>query len=89
MIIVSTAISETKAKVHAVYTDDTSFTSVSIETLPVAENQLGKVPELYINPVTGQLFYEYMDKPLTEGEQVLLQRISDLETLALELGGVI
>jgi len=89
MIIVNTPISETKAKVHAVYTDDRSFTSVSIETLPVAENQLGKVPELYINPNTHELFYEYTDKPLTEGEQVLQQRISDLETVILQLGGVI
>lgn len=89
MKIASIIITETKAKVLAVYTDDTNINTVAIAELPEPESQLGKNSELFINPNTGELFYEYIDKPLTETEQVLQQRISDLETVILQLGGVI
>lgn len=89
MNIVSTTISGTKAKVLASYTDDTNITNVDISTLPTPEIQVGKDAVLYIDTVTKELSYEYIDKPLTEMEQVLQQRISDLETVILQLGGVI
>lgn len=89
MNIVSIPITETKGKVLAAYTDDTNITNVEITALPSPEAQLGKTSELFINPLTGELSYEYVDKQLTETEQVLHQRIADLETLLLQSKGVI
>lgn len=94
MNIVSTPISETKAKVLASYTDDTLITNVAINTLPASDAQVGKKSELFINPTTGELFYEYTDKPLTETEQVLSDRLAQTEEqnaqmlLALVAGGL-
>jgi hypothetical protein len=89
MKIASLTVTETKAKVLAAYTDTTNITDVAVNNIPDPETQIGKNAELFINPLTGELFYEYTDKPMSETEQVLHQRISDLETLLLQQEGVI
>lgn len=70
MIILSMPGTETKAKVVGSFLDTTTVNTVSAETLPVPEDQIGKDAVLYINPQTGQLFYEYEDRELTEREQL-------------------
>jgi len=79
MNIVSTTISGTKAKVLAAYTDDTNITNVEITVLPTPEVQVGKQAELYIDTVTKELTHEYVDKPLSETEQVLNNRLLEAE----------
>ncbi|MEC0089318.1 hypothetical protein [Paenibacillus macquariensis] len=78
MQIASERKSDTKAKVLASYTDDTIIMSVEVETLPNPENKPGKNAELHINPTTKELFYEYVDVPLSHIEAMLKKENEDL-----------
>lgn len=86
MNIVSIPVSENKAKVVASYTDTTNITYLDLSDIPQPENVPGRTPQLFINPVTNELFYEYVITP--EGERD--QRIADLEAaMASILGGAV
>jgi len=88
--IVSNQISDTKAKVLNAYSNNTPITNVDIDVLPIPENRLGKIAELYINPTTGELWYEYIDAPMTETEQILFDKLAEMQAAMDELilGGV-
>lgn len=51
-----------------------------VENVPEPEQIEGKVGVLYYNPETNEVYYEYIDRPLTEQE-----RIGQLEQAILEL----
>ncbi|GIP25481.1 hypothetical protein J23TS9_06110 [Paenibacillus sp. J23TS9] len=79
MKIVSLQENDTKAKVIATYTNETLITHVDVSKLPEPESKLGKVAELCINTTTNELFYEYIDVPLTESEKLLKVRLDQAE----------
>lgn len=57
--------------------------------IPEPESIEGKVPRMFLNPTTREIFYEYVDRPLTPEEE-LRQRI-ELMQQALDdllLGGM-
>jgi hypothetical protein len=56
----------------------------SVEVLPVPETQTGKREILKYDPTTQKLYYEYVDRPLTQEEEVAQIR-SDLDNAILEL----
>lgn len=86
MNIVSFIIDDTKAKVLASYEDTTAITKLDLDMLPEPEFIPGKRAELFINPATQELFYEYVNTP--EGEKE--QHITDLEmAMAAVLGGAV
>ena len=49
--------------------------------MPIKEDKRGKIALPYINPRTGEIWYEYVDRPLTEEERLnnLEARIEKLE----------
>jgi len=49
--------------------------AIVVERVPDAIVEKGKSPQLYINPKTKDMWYEYEDRPLSEIE--LLQEISE------------
>lgn len=79
MKISSLKINEEKAKVLSTYNDETPITQVDIKELPLPEKIKGKTAELYINPLTGELWYEYVDIPMSEIEILLSGKQSILE----------
>ena len=55
--------------------------------IPISQSIKNKQSILYCNPETEELWYEYVDMPLTKEEE-LEQRIADLEAaIAAILGG--
>lgn len=84
MIVVSTQEGGTKARVHAVYTDESITTNVEADALPILENRLNKNAQLYLDTVSGELFYEYTDKPLTETEKMFKAEITSLKDYQAE-----
>lgn len=67
---------------------------ILVDSVPVPNAPTGKVPSLYINPKTNEMWYEYNDVPLSEQElenMNLKTRISLIEAALDELilgGGV-
>jgi len=64
------------------------------DEIPKEEYLVGKISKLYCNPQTGELWYEYVDRPLTTDEianqklQENEQRLADIEAaIAAILGG--
>ena len=51
-----------------------------VDDIPEPEQIEGKMPVLYYNPQTNSVYYEYVERPLTEEE-----RIAQLEQAILEL----
>lgn len=43
---------------------------VEVGEIPEPEERERKMPVLYINPDTKELWYEYVDRPLTEEERM-------------------
>ncbi|HEY5586709.1 MAG TPA: hypothetical protein VIK78_19745 [Ruminiclostridium sp.] len=87
MIIVGTTISETKIKIDGCFVDGSQSVNITATTPPnPIPSQVGKNNVLFLNPVTGELFWGYEDRPLTETEilqadQTLqLTRLSQIET---------
>lgn len=72
-------ISSTKGKV---YCQDFSPRNededgLLVDSIPTPENIQGKIPVLFINPQTRELFYEYEDAPKTQGK-ILLEAVAQL-----------
>ena len=90
MIIVGTTISDTKVKVDGCFVDGSQSIAIDATTPPnPPESQAGKDTVLYLNPVTKELFYEYVDRPLTEAETIMqLKSESAQVVLALVMGGL-
>ena len=51
-----------------------------VDDIPEPEQIEGKVPVLYYNPQSNSVYYEYVERPLTEEE-----RLAQLEQAILEL----
>lgn len=67
-------------------TDEEKEGSISIDTPPETEFPVGKVGVLYCNPETGNVWYEYVDRPLTEIEQLRQQLIEQQQLIDTMLG---
>lgn len=69
--------SETKAFVASVLYDATGFDpqdlaeGLEVEGIPEPEAQPGKLYNLYVNPQTKEVWYEYTDRPLTTEEELV------------------
>ena len=76
MILFIEKITDTKASVSSIHYQpeilDVVERSNGIEVVSVLEPivQEGKTPILYINPQTKEQWYEYIDRPLTEKEEI-------------------
>ena len=89
MIILSTPVTETKAKVVGSYLEDTQITKVTAQTLPDNVEFPGKNAVLYINPQSGEFTTEYVDRPLTEVEKLNQSEEEQAAMiLALVMGGI-
>ncbi len=63
-----------------------------VEDVPNPDIIVGKVSELYYNPKTKEIWYEYFDRPLTVEEianQKLAEQQSQIDELTLLLGDVL
>ena len=92
------AINDTKSKVGFIHnnpfdaTDGMNMTQEELENIGILIDALPnesapagqQLTGIFVNPQTKEVFYEYAVPPKTDQE-----RISDLETLILQLGGVI
>ncbi|OPX04969.1 hypothetical protein [Geobacillus sp. LEMMY01] len=75
-----------KALVLAAYHKDTPLPPghqfiefENYEQPPIPETRFGKEPVLYANLVTKELFYEYIDRSLTQDEE--LQQLKERQAL--------
>lgn len=64
--------------------DEQKAQAIEVEALPIPEELPGKIAVLRANKEFGEVWYEYMDKPVDE-KDVLEQRISDLELALAEM----
>lgn len=72
-----------------------SIPHVEVENIPDPERIAGKNAMLYVNPQTGELWYEYTDRPLTpeeemvqlKAEQALMKKAMD--DLIFNMGGAL
>lgn len=68
--------SETKAFVTSTIYNTKGFDpqelaeGLEVEVIPEPEAQPGKLHNLYVNPKTKELWYEYTDRPLTTEEEL-------------------
>lgn len=67
--------------------DEVKQEGYEVEVIPEPEEAEGKVAHLHFSPTTKELWYEYEDIPLTE-EELLMQRVADLEAVVDALLGV-
>lgn len=63
---------------------DTINKGVLVENIPETENITGKTAELYVNPITKELWYEYKDRPLLPEEKITEQQ-KQIDNLALTI----
>jgi len=90
MIIVGTTISSVKIKVDGCFVDGSQSVTITATIPPnPLEKQIGKDSVLFLNPVTGTLFQEYVSRPLTDAETIvqLKEQNADM-VLALVVAGV-
>jgi hypothetical protein len=59
---------------------------IELDEIPEPEVREGKAPLPYINPQTGEFWYEYVDRPLTPEESIPLLEQAILE-LTMLMGG--
>jgi hypothetical protein len=52
---------------------------IQIEEKPDPTVEIGKIPNLFYNTETGQLFYEYTERPLTPEEE--LKQVKEKQAL--------
>ncbi|MGJ3203731.1 hypothetical protein [Geobacillus thermoleovorans] len=80
-ILIKQGDPQEKALVLAAYHKETSLPTgyedqfiefENYEQPPMPESIIGKRPVLYANLVTKELFYEYVDAPLTQDERIIL-----------------
>ena len=91
MLIVGTTISDSKVKVDGCFVDGSQTVVIDATTPPnPPENQAGKDTVMFLNPVTKELFWEYVDRPLTDAETILQLKAENADiVLALVIAGVI
>lgn len=80
-------ITETRAKVMTIdyVSNQEGETSILVTEVPPAEIIFGKAAETYINPKTREIWYEYIDRPLTPDEALhQLKEKQDLMQQAID-----
>jgi hypothetical protein len=87
MKIAATNIVEGKARVIASYTNDTPIVDVNLSVLPEPEKRDGKIAQLFVNPTTGEVWYEYLDAPMSETEQILNEKNASLTQQLAQVNG--
>lgn len=70
MVVVGEIISDGKMKVCGLYREGTVTDTVTADIHPDPVYTPGKDSVLYLNTETKELYYEYIDRPLTESERV-------------------
>jgi hypothetical protein len=88
----------TKAKVMLIYHVEppqelkNNGNYITVAAMPEAEQQAGKTALPYCNPQTGEVWYEYVDRPLTPEEMVnakIQEQQAQIEGLTSLLGEVL
>lgn len=70
-------------------TQDKLDTGYLVENIPEPSIIIGKEATLYFNPQTQELWYEYIDRPLTDAEE-LVKQVNDLNlAIAAIIGGAV
>ncbi|MCM3404895.1 hypothetical protein [Cytobacillus oceanisediminis] len=83
-----------KIKVESIFYQENDLSSetqaqgVIIKSIPDPETIEGKAPVLYLNKLDNTLFYEYVDRELTESEK-LNKILRDQETMKMALDDLI
>ena len=84
MILFTTVETEYRAKVASIHYKpellqaEVLAKGILVDAVPEEPKQEGKTQVLYINPTTEEMWYEYIDKPLSSEER-LENRLSLLE----------
>lgn len=89
MKIASITTELNKARVHASYSDETIVTNLEIENLPIPEQRQGMEAVLYINLETNDLYYEYLEIPLSPSEALLKKENLELKSSLADLWEVV
>lgn len=95
-LLMGSKINEQKMKVEIIYNLDhpdnagldTSQGVVVEEEAPLPEPQIGKGYLWYVNPQTGEQWFEFYDRPLTPEEQLQVQQ-QQLEEMTILLGDLL
>jgi hypothetical protein len=83
MLVVGINVSETKIKVDGCFVDGSQALNIEAVTPPnPPENQIGKDAILFLDTIKKELFWEYIDRPLTNEEKINLMQ-SALDDLIL------
>lgn len=85
------AESPTRARVDRIHykpellSDEKKAGAYLVDTIPVAESMPRKAGILYLNPETMELWYEYVDRPLTTEENLsdMMAKIKGVEQLVI------
>ncbi|MEW9096401.1 MAG: hypothetical protein AB2417_15090 [Clostridiaceae bacterium] len=82
---------DTKGRVVLIYSvtppqELLSQPHILMEIIPTSDNIVGKSSLPYINPQTGEFWYEYIDRPLTP-EEIANQKVSELESMIADIIG--
>lgn len=83
-----------RLKVNAInHTSDTipldaKQTVLKVDTLPAKEILYGKRAVTYANPKTGEIWYEYVDRPLTQ-EEVIGDLVATNRDISAKLDSII
>lgn len=90
MIIVGTTVTDTKVKVDGCFVDGSQSVVIDAVIPPnPPERQVGKDTVMFLNPVTEELFWEYVDRPLTDAETIDRLKVENAQVvLALVIGGL-
>ncbi|NWL89553.1 hypothetical protein DMN77_18560 [Paenibacillus sp. 79R4] len=71
-------VSDKNGRVLSTHAEGTAdISEVNVAEIPKAEELPGKVAELCIKD--GELYYSYYDVPLTNGEKLLLDKLTNME----------
>jgi hypothetical protein len=54
----------------SVLDDEQKQQAIHVESIPDPQQIEGKIPHLYYRPSTNEFYYEYVDRPLTQEEQI-------------------
>lgn len=94
MILAGKKVNDNKIEVQGIYVDDSIIINTTNELPERPIEKLGKDVVLFVNPITNELFYDYVDRQLTSTEEeieLLKQQNEELTTMLGDalLGGVL
>jgi len=83
-------ITDTKHRVISYHSAPETLTeaqkegSITINSVPIPQQQVGKSTLLFCNPQTGEVWYEYQDRPLTKEEMETEEAIEKVKKTVLD-----